>query len=123
MKKGFWHTLESIIAGIIVIMFLVAISSRQAYMDPGPNVIIMEGLEELRDLDKRGVLRNYVTARNNTGLDSEVQITFFNYSTSICDTGGNCNGSAPSAENVWVATYFVAGKNNYTPYEVILYLW
>lgn len=110
-------------AGIIIILFLVAIVSRQTSVAPGPNVIIMQGLEELRDLDKKGILRDYVIDRNNTGLDSEVQIDFFNHSISICDTGGNCNGSAPSARSIWVATYFVAGKNNYTPYEVILYLW
>lgn len=121
--KGILHTMEAIIAGIIVILFLVAIVSRQASVAPGPSVIIMQGLEELRDLDRKGILRDYVIDRDNTGLNSEVRIGYFNHSISICDTGGACTGSAPSAENVWLATYFVAGKNDYTPYEVILYLW
>lgn len=122
-KKGFWHLVEAIISASIVILFLTAIVSRQALVPPGPNVLIQQGFEELRDLDKKGVLREYVVNRNNTGLDAEVQLLFFNHSTQICDTDSSCAGTAPTASNVWVATYLVAGKYNYTPYEVILYMW
>jgi len=123
MRKGYWHTLEAIMSGVVIILFLVAIMPRNVVTDSGPNEMIMQGFEELRSLEKKGILRDYVAAGDTDGINSQIRTMRFNHSVSICDSAGVCSGSSPSADNVWVATYFLAGRGNYSPYEVILYLW
>lgn len=121
--RGYWHMVEVVLAGIVIVSFLTTISVRQTSLPTGPGEILAQGYEILKNLDKRGELRNYAVTSDNAGLDTMVRIIRYNHSVKICDYQSNCDGSTPSASNIYTSTYYVAGNNSYQPYEVILYLW
>lgn len=120
--RGFWRVLEAVVAGVVLISFLTVITATKIWLPETPSsneraYAILEGLE------KSGMLRNYTVALDTEGLNSEVSIYNYNHSVQICNLEGECNGTRPSAGTVWTGSYIIAGENNYTPYEVKLYLW
>lgn len=119
--KGFWHTFEAILASVIVILFLVALGTKYVTIPTGPGEVILKGYEILKDLDKQGKLRSYVVNNDTTGLNSEISLVGYSHSVQICNS--QCFGSMPNASNVWVATYVVAGENQYQARKVILYIY
>jgi hypothetical protein len=120
--RGFWYVLEAIIAGTILISFLI-ILGRALMAAPADVSVNEKPFNVLEGLDNRGLLRNYTMAGDAEGLNSEVSIFSYNHSVQICNASGNCSGTPPAAGTVWTGSYLVAGDGNYTPREVKLYLW
>ena len=119
--KGFWYMIEAIIAGIIIVSFLVVITQRVLILAPEEDITI-RGYEILKGLDEQGVLVNYTITEDFNGLNSEIQFFAFNHTVQICRENGDCVGIKPNATNRYVSTYLVAGNSTYIPYEVRLYI-
>lgn len=120
--RGFWYMVEAILAGIIILGFLIAISGRYIATS-GAEDIALKGYEILKGLDDQGLLRNYTIAEDFSGLDSRIQFFSYNHTIQICREDGSCVGSTPTAADRYVATYLVAGNGTlFKPYEVRLYL-
>jgi hypothetical protein len=119
--RGFWYMIEVVIAGIILIGFLLFVSG--VYANIPEQDISIRGYSILHELDHQGVLRGYVNDGNYSGLNSQIILFGYNHSVQICDQGGNCLGNSPDADNVWVGNYMVAGDQNYNPKLVKLYMW
>ena len=113
--------LEAVIAGMIIIIFVMNISSGMHGLALQPDMS-GKGYIILSNLDVQGKLRNYTTARDFAGLESEIEIFGYNHSVQICDPSG-CAGSMPDAGNVWTANYIVAGDISFDPATVKLYIW
>jgi hypothetical protein len=120
--KGFWRLVESVIA-VVILMFFVLSLSIQYMRFPEESEVRSKGYEVLRDLDRSGKLRPYVISKDFETLNSNIEIPNYNHSIRICDSGGSCVGNYPDVSNVWVSTYIISGKNTYEPREVRLYLW
>ncbi len=126
--RGFWHTVEALIAGILLLLFLVVIS-RPLIANPEPADTSIDAYRLLHDLDRQGLLRDDAIAGNVTGINSRIQIGTDNHSVQVCSASGICNGTVPLAANVWIGSYFISGadaaKNNglYVPLEIKLYIW
>lgn len=122
MKKGFWRTFESVLAVIILILFLLAIGAK--YKFPLPELDLSKtGYEMLKDLDSKGELRSYVVNNQYDVLNSKINIENYNHSIQICNMANECYGEEPDARNVWVSTYIISGENTYDPREVRLFIW
>ncbi len=112
--------LEAVIAGIIIIGFLAAVS--QVYMSPSQEDFTLKAYQELKSLDGQGILRPYAAAGDWGSLNSEVRIFGKNHTVEICSPSG-CQGGKPEGQNVWVGSYMISGNQNYAPMQVKLYLW
>jgi hypothetical protein len=120
--RGVWYIIESVIASIVIVGFIVAISA--VYITkPYPADMGTKAFDMLDGMDNRGVLRNYTETLNRTGINSEIAVYSYNRTSQICDYAGSCAGSAPDSGNVWSGSYIVAGLSTYQPREVRLYLW
>jgi hypothetical protein len=119
--KGFWRTVESVFAVVLLMMFLLTIggvtfAAEETDLSP-------LGYEMLRELDLEGGLREKVVSKDYEAIESEIQIPGYNRSVSICGYGGECGGEYPDSQNVMVSTYLVSGYREYQPFEVRLYIW
>lgn len=114
--------IEAVLAGIILIGFLLVLAGSNLSLPRDD--LSLKGYEILHDLDYQGILRPYVVEGNHSGLNSQISLVSYNHSVQICDQGGSCVGSMPSADNVWVGNYYIiAGETDYEPYLVKLYMW
>lgn len=120
--KGFWRTMESVFAVILLMGFLLTIGSPY-FTGPADIDLSSVGYEKLKDLDSRDELRVYVASKDYGTLNSKIEIPGYNHSIGICDYGGDCVGEYPDSENVIVSTYVISGYGKYEPYEVRLYIW
>ena len=120
--RGIWHMIESIIAVIIIVSFITIIGSVYI-IDPYPKDMSEKAFEMLHGIDSQGFLRNYTESLNVSGMATLIPMYSYNQTFQICDYAGACTGSAPSAQNVWMSTYIVAGLSTYQPREVRLYIW
>jgi len=118
--RGFWYMLEAVIAGIIIIGFVTAVS--QIYMSPSQEDFTLKAYQELRNLDEQGILRTYAAAGDWGNLNNQVRIYGKNHTVEICSPSG-CQGGIPAGQNVWVGNYIISGSQNYQPMQVKLYLW
>lgn len=118
--RGFWHIIEAVIAGLMIMLFLVTLV-KQAPSEEGPD-LTRRAFELLRGLDDQEALRGLVESEDANGLAAAVQYAAANRSVEICDHSGACVGTQPSAAERWTGTYLVAGKDSYEPKEVRLYL-
>jgi len=116
-KKGFLYVFESILAGIIIISFLLILTTWN-------NPVIAEPKGILKGLDERGILRIYVENNNVDALNDAIGSMGFNYNYTIeiCKTGG-CVGYKPQKRTMYVETYIVTGYSFYEPAIVRLYIW
>lgn len=120
--KGFLYMIEAMLAGIILIGFLMTLAGNNLTL-LGDDMSL-RGYEILHDLDGQGILRQYAVDGNYSGLNSQIKLISYNHSVQICDQGNVCTGSMPSADNVWVGNYYIiAGEGTYEPYLVKLYMW
>jgi|GEM_PF-2822993 hypothetical protein len=115
--KGFLYIFEAVLAGIIIVGFLAVLAAFPESRDTGANAY-----EILRGLDEQGVLRTYAVGGDYSGLNSIISTPGFSHSVQICSRSG-CSGSAPASHTVFTGSYFVAGKDSYSPALVRLYLW
>lgn len=120
--KGFWRTVESVFAVILLMGFLLTVGSPY-FVTPADTDLSSIGYELLKELDNRDELRVYVASEDNETLNSKIEIPGYNHSIGICDYGGNCVGGYPDSENVIVSTYVISGYDGYDPSEVRLYIW
>jgi hypothetical protein len=122
VMKGYWNVFEAMLAGTIMLVFIIAIAGRSMPEVSGPNAMVLRGYEALGDMDRAGNLRQYAASYDAAGLDSALAIPEYNHTIIICNQS-SCTGSRPEASNVWTAGYVLAGCGVYGPVEVRLYLW
>ena len=120
--KGVIFTLEAVIAGTILITFLVFIVSNFS-PPPQEGDLTIRAYEILEGLDNQGILRNYTVNQDFDGLNSQVKFFSANHSIQICDLSGSCVGTIPNASDIFTGTYIIAGNESYNPFYVKLYLW
>jgi hypothetical protein len=120
--KGQWKTMEAIIAGVIMLMFVAALNATTVQPAPqGPP----GGHRVLKALDDMGVLRGPACGADTASVNSLAASTGylggFNHSVRICSASGGCAGQIPAEDNVWSYSYTLAGCDSYGPLEVVLY--
>lgn len=118
--KGFMHTIEAAIAGIILISFLAYLSVGTLGDLQGPG---LRGYDALENLDNQGLLRNLVMEGDYSGINDLILVPGYNHTIELCDSFGDCLGTKPESDNVWVANYIISGKHGYSPYNIKLYMW
>ncbi len=117
--KGFLYIFEAVIAGIIIIGFLIAASSIQ----PDSSLLADKAYEILLGLDEQNQLRAYAENMDAEGLNSKIDLPGYSHTVQICSQTG-CSGQAPADQkNVFVGRYFISGKDSYKPAEVKVYVW
>jgi len=122
--QGFWRMIEAVVAGMFLISFVLIITNGNYLLREPIKDLDSKAYHILKQLDERGTLRSNVITLNYTGINSQISFYGFNHSVEICDHSGRCVGERPSQKaNVWVGNYFIAGDENYDPYNVKLYLW
>ncbi len=114
--------LEALLAGIILITFLVTIKTTYFSVTPEEEVS-STAYVILKELDDSGILRSYAVSDNYNALNSEIRNIYYNHTIEICNPSGACFGEKPVADNVYVGSYFISGGNSYAPRIVNLYLW
>ncbi|MEE9323207.1 MAG: hypothetical protein V3U72_01555 [Candidatus Aenigmarchaeota archaeon] len=120
--KGFWRTLESAFAVIMLLSFLLTLGG-------GIQSVTIEtelgsvGYEILKELDNRNELRNYTVNRDYETLNSKIEIPGYNHSIMICDYSGSCTGEYYDSDNIILSVYVISGYDEYEPFEVKLYMW
>ncbi len=119
--RGFWYMIEAVLAGIILLGFLIMLTS--GYVSVPREDMSLKGYGILHELDQQGILRAYAVTGNYSGLNSRIRLFGYNHSVQICNQMGSCLGSMPNAENVWVGNYAIAGEDQYNPKLVKLYVW
>ena len=124
--KGFWRTVESVFAVILIMGFLVTAGSvyfsSTAGNGPAPG-----GYEKLKELDDRNDLRPLAAARDFEAVNSMIDVPGYSHSIMICDFGGGCWGNSTESQtgsmNVMVSSYIISGHGSYEPLEIRLYMW
>jgi len=122
--RGFWYMLESIMAGIILVSFLIVLSSH-ATTETYTDAMSTRGFEALSQLSQKASFRNRVYLNDIDGIINEIDVPGYYYNVSICDYSGNCNGFDPSPYNVtmWSSSYVFSGIDDYNPKVLYLYIW
>jgi len=120
--KGFWRMMESVLAVVIILGFLVTIGNvylkTKSDAGAGPDIYAM-----LKELDARNELRPYASSMNLTALNSRIETPGYNHSIAICSFDGNCTGTKPEASNIIVSSYVISGYQDYAPIEIRVYVW
>ncbi|MCK5547911.1 MAG: hypothetical protein KAI64_02785 [Thermoplasmata archaeon] len=123
VMKGQWKTVESIIAGMIILMFVAAMGAINIQVSPHAPV---EGYRALGALHEKEGLRAYAAAQDCSAIESLVSgtgyVVGYDFSVQVCNASGGCCGQVPDKENVWVSSLLLSGDEDYKPVEVILYL-
>lgn len=122
--RGFWYIIEAMLAGIILIGFLLALAG--GYLKLPYDDISLRSYGILHELDQQDMLRGYVSDWNYSGLNSQISLFGYNHSVQICDQSGSCAGNRPGASgagDVWAGNYIISGDENYQPRLVRLYMW
>lgn len=118
--RGFWFTVEAILAGIILISFIGAVTI-QSLSAPEEEATVL-AYRTLAGLHDQGLLRTYAYQQNATAINNLITLFSLNHSVEVCSLA-ECIGTKPSASNVWVGTYIISGDSRYNPVEVRLYLY
>lgn len=117
--RGFWFMMEALLAGILLIAFLIFLTSTNiSRNEEDPTAL---GYRTLEGLNRQGLLKPLAAAMNASAIDAEVRLLSFNHSVEICSFD-SCIGQRARGRNVWVASYVVPGSGRYDPREVRLYL-
>jgi hypothetical protein len=117
--KGFWFTIEAVIAGVILVSFLGFLVSANLAVPEDPALLAYKTLDSL---DRQGLLKENAAVGDYAAINSHVSISAFGHSVEIC-SAESCSGIKPSASSVWVGSYITPGKGKYNPLEVRLYLY
>jgi hypothetical protein len=120
--KGQWKTVESIMAGLVILLFVALLTSTTIQV---PVSVQSYGYKALHTLYDRGTIRGYAADMNTSAISAEIETTGylfgFNHSVMVCNETV-CAGSVPDSENVWASNLIIAGDESYEPSEVILYV-
>jgi len=120
------RTLESVIAILIISTVFITF-----YRTVGPvpefetiNWKVV-GYGALRTLDRSLSLRQEVQTSNTTAIETKLSILLpasVNYTVRIC--GVSCASPGISSSEIVSVSYIVAGfRDNYSPRQVVLYIW
>jgi hypothetical protein len=124
--KGFWRTMESVLAALIIMSFL-ATAGNVYLANTGDGEPASNGYEKLKELDALGELRPLAAAKDYAAISSMIDAPGYNRSVMICDFSGNCWGNYTAAQlesgNVLASTYIISGHASYEPLEIRLYMW
>jgi hypothetical protein len=120
--KGQWKTVEAIMAGMIILLFVAVLSSTSVRV---PSSVEAQGYKSLNTLYDSGTLRAYAADMNTTAINADIDMTGhlfgFNHSVTICNATA-CVGAVPENENIWASSLLISGDSQYEPVEVILYV-
>lgn len=121
--KGTWKTLESIIAGVIILLFVAGLgATRIQYPSQEP----VHGSKALQAIYEDGSLHKPAADLNCSHVETLIRNTGYvsGYETTvrICSYNGTCCGLLPADENIYATTVILTGENSFSPYEVILYI-
>jgi len=115
VEKGFIRMFESILASMLLLSFLLLLIPTEVTVKKD---ISYRGYDILHSLDNEGIIRNNI--KNVSEIEKRIKIAGYNHSVVICDIHGNCNGTAPEGNGVWVSSMIISNKDIYV---VRLYLW
>jgi hypothetical protein len=122
VMKGQWKTVEAVLGGVIILLFVAVLSTN--YADVSPSVPA-HGYRALSAVYEKGTLRSHAAAMDAAALNSELGATGYlmgyNHSVSICNESA-CVGTAPDKDYVWASSMLIAGDESYNPVEVIVYV-
>jgi hypothetical protein len=120
--KGQWKTVESVMAGVVILMFVAALGATRIQSSP---VAPANGYRALETLYKKGSLRSPAFEMDCAAIDALVSGTGYlggyNHAVSVCN-GSVCCGQVPQQGDIWTSSMLIAGKDSYKPVEVILYV-
>jgi hypothetical protein len=124
--KGYWRTMESVLAAMIIMTFLVT-AGNVYFTATGGHEPSPDGYEKLKELDDRSVLRPLAAAKDYAAINSSIDVPGYSHSVRICDFSGSCWGNytefQAQSRNVLVSTYIISGHGSYGPLEIRLYVW
>jgi len=120
--KGFWRTVESVFAVIILMSFLLTLGGVHFTAMTETDMSIV-GYEALRELDNMDDLRQHAASGDNETIISKIDIPGYSHTVMICGHSGSCVGTYPDARDVIASNYIISGNEGYEPYEIRLYLW
>jgi hypothetical protein len=124
--RGFWRTVEAVIAAITIMIFLVT-AGNAYYASNGGVSRAPPGHEMLKELDDMNALRPLAAARDFGAINELIDVPGFMHDVRICDFRGTCwgnqTGAWSSSRNVAVSGYVVSGFDSYDPVEIRLYMW
>ncbi len=120
--KGQWKTIESVIAGIVILLFVAVLTSTSVHVSSSAEV---QGYRALGSAYEKGALRAYASQMDTDAVNSEIAATGYlfglGHSVTICNAT-DCVGTVPDSENVWASSLLLSGDEQYAPVEVILYV-
>ena len=120
--KGQWKTVESIMGGVVILLFVALLTSTSVQV---PLAVENQGYKALHVLYDRGTLRGYAANLNLSAINDDIDTTGYlyglNHSVTICNETV-CTGAVPDSDNVWASSLLLSGNEQYEPVEVILYI-
>jgi hypothetical protein len=120
--RGFWFMLEAVLAGVLLIGFMLVLG--QVFTPPsgGPDISV-SGYSQLQQLNDQFDLRYLASSEDIPAIESAISVPGYSHSVEVCDPSGSCTGNMPSEREVWISSYILSGEDSYTPRIVKLYLW
>lgn len=123
--KGFAYSLEALIAIGVILITAITLFGGLGISEPGRGLKDL-GDRSLKGLDSAGLLREYALSQDSTSVISQLSDiipVILNYNVSFCRA--TCTDIAtPKDRNVFTSFYYYSGApGNYTPTEVVLYIW
>lgn len=125
-NKGLLKTLEAVIAILMVLTaFFIYFSSNEIFPEFYSINTEWRGFYALKILDETSKLRSDVLANNTANIQNNLQSLLppeTNYQVVICQTF--CSKPTVESEKMVSVTYILAGDlDNYSPRQIILYMW
>jgi hypothetical protein len=126
MGKGVTQSLEAVITILMVLtIFALIFTSRQANPQSELARWKLMGFNAVKSLDEDGQLRYYVLANDTQAIKEKLgglMPAGVDFDVFIC--GSTCALPNASAERIASASYLLAGDaGNFSPKELVLYIW
>ncbi len=123
--KAMMHTLEAMIAALLILGTLVAVYSFPKPQESFDSVTMREkGYFCMKDADNRGLLRYYALANDSIGIRNYFQGCLprsLNFSLNFCAA---CAADIPANRTVISMNYIIAGEGaSFQPTNANLFLW
>jgi hypothetical protein len=123
VMKGQWKTIEAVLAGIVVLMFLAAITTLHS---ASQTTVPTQGYRALYAVYEKGMLQESAAALDAQAIDDMAGATGYlagySHTVVICNATV-CTADPPVADYVWASSVIVAGDESFAPAEVILYIY
>jgi len=126
MKKGISHTLEAIIAAVILMLSLVFYFRPLTFPETSEANYKLDAYNGLKVMEETGKLREYALDKNATAIKTDLSpYIYLNYEVTIYNKTSNLT-AIPSitANDIISISYFLAGDvGNYSAKEVRVLIW